>query len=79
MALRRVVNKAAVAVARKLTVAIWHVLQGHWNKTLDETTTPLTKLRKLATDLGLSTLKELGYASKIAFQEQNGIGVHGIR
>lgn len=85
VALRRGVNKAgspiiqpplvpsassAVAVARKLTVAIWHVLQGHWNKTLEETTTLLTKLSKLATDLGLPTLKELGYASKLAFQEQ---------
>ena len=70
VALRRGRNKAAVAVARKLTVAIWHVMQGHWNKTLDENTTLLTKLSKLATDLGLPTLKELGYTSKAAFQEK---------
>ena len=70
VALRRGQNKAAVAVARKLTVAIWHVLQGHWNKTLEETTTLLTKLAKLATELGVGTLRELGYASKLAFQEQ---------
>jgi transposase len=70
VALRRGTNKAAVAVARKLTVAVWHVLQGHWNKALEETTTLLTKLAKLATELGVSTLQELGYASKVAFQEQ---------
>jgi transposase len=70
VALRRGRNKAAVAVARKLTVAIWHVLQGHWNKTLEETTTLLTKLDKLATDLGVPTLTELGYANKIAFREK---------
>lgn len=70
VALRRGQNKAAVAVARKLTVAVWHVLQGHWNKALEETTTLLTKLTKLATELGVATLQELGYASKIAFQEQ---------
>jgi len=70
IALRRGQNKAAVAVARKLTVAVWHVLQGHWNQTLEESTTLLTKLTKLATELGLSTLQELGYASKAAFQEQ---------
>jgi hypothetical protein len=70
VALRRGTNKAAVAIARKLTVAIWHVLQGHWNKALEETTTLLTKLAKLATELGVSTLQELGYASKVAFQEQ---------
>jgi transposase len=70
VALRRGRNKAATAVARKLTVAIWHVMQGHWNKTLDETSTLLTKLDKLATDLGVPTLQELGYASKLAFREQ---------
>jgi transposase len=70
VALRRGQNKAAVAVARKLTVAVWHVMQGHWNKALEETTTLLTKLTKLATELGVPTLKELGYASKTAFQEQ---------
>ena len=45
-------------------------MQGHWNKALEETTTLLTKLTKLATELGVPTLKELGYASKLAFQEQ---------
>lgn len=70
VAFRRGPNKAAVAVARKLTVAVWHVLKGHWNQALEETTTLLTKLTKLATELGVQTLKELGYASKIAFQEQ---------
>ena len=70
VALRRGTNKAAVAVARKLTVAVWHVLMGHWNKALEENSTLLTKLGKLATDLGVPTLKELGYASKVAFQEQ---------
>lgn len=69
VALRRGQNKAAVAVA-KLTVAVWHVMQGHWNKALEETTTLLTKLSKLATELGVPTLRELGYASKLAFQEQ---------
>ena len=70
VALRRGMNKAAVAVARKLTVAVWHVLKGHWNQALEETTTLLTKLMKLATELGVGTLRELGYASKLAFQAQ---------
>jgi transposase len=70
VALRRGTNKAAVAVARKLTVAVWHVLRGHWNKALEENSTLLTKLAKLATELGVATLQELGYASKLAFQEQ---------
>jgi len=70
VALRRGTNKAAVAVARKLAVASWHILKGHWNKLLEETTTLLTKLFKLATELGVSTLHELGYDSKATFQEK---------
>jgi transposase len=70
VALRRGVNKAAVAVARKLTVAVWHVLKGHWNRALDENTTLITKLAKLATELGVATLKQLGYEGKSAFQQQ---------
>jgi transposase len=57
VALRRGQNKAAVAVARKLTVAISHVRQGHWNKTLEETTTLLTKLLKRKTELIESPLQ----------------------
>lgn len=70
VALRRGVNKAAVAVARKLITAAWHVLKGHWSKALEENTTLLIKLTKLATELGVATLKELGYVSKVAFQER---------
>jgi len=70
VALRRGVNKAAVALARKLTVAVWHVLKGHWNRALDENTTLITKLAKLATELGVATLHQLGYESKTAFQAQ---------
>ncbi|MDQ3623626.1 MAG: IS110 family transposase [Verrucomicrobiota bacterium] len=69
VALRRGLNKAAVAVARKLAVAVWHVLTGHWNQALEETPALTTKLRKLATELGIATLNQLGYASKAAFQE----------
>jgi transposase len=70
VAMRRGTNKAAVAVARKLTVAVWHVLKGNWNKLLDETSTLLTKLFKLATELGADTLQELGYAGKTDFQDK---------
>jgi hypothetical protein len=39
-------------------------------QSVDENSTLLTKLMKLATELGVPTLKELGYASKVAFREQ---------
>ena len=68
-------------VARKLCVAIWHVLSGHAIGALE----PLLRLRtklatgrvrptgglgKLATELGLPAIKALGYKSKTAFIEQ---------
>lgn len=70
VAARRGRNKAAVAVARKLCVAIWHVLRGHVIGTLERLDSLETKLGKLATDLGLPAIKALGYQSKDAFLQQ---------
>src|SRR5438132_1148833 len=52
IALRRGRNKAAVAVARKLCVAVWHVMQGHVIGAIERLDTLHAKLHKLATDLG---------------------------
>ncbi len=70
VAARRRRNKAAVAVARKLCVAIWHVLSGHLIGALEPFVRLQTKLGKLATELGLVQIKALGYESKTAFIEQ---------
>lgn len=64
--MRRRVNRAAVAVARKLTVA----LKGRWSVVDEPGQTLLTKLHKLATELGVATLKELGYAGKEDFRQK---------
>ena len=70
LAMRRGRNKAAVAVARKLCVAVWHLLQGHLIGALERLDTLETKLGKLATQLGLATIKAQGYESKAAFIAQ---------
>lgn len=70
VAARRGRNRAAVAVARKLCVAVWHVLQGHPIGALERLDTLQTKLGKFATELGLPAIKALGYESKTAFIEQ---------
>ena len=70
VALRRGANRAAVAVARKLTVAVWHMMKDHWSAALELTKTLTTKIFKLATELGVETLKKLGYSSKTEFQEK---------
>ncbi len=66
VAARRGRNKAAVAVARKLCVAIWHVLSGHVMGALEPPPRLQTKLGKLATDLGVPAIKALGYQNKDA-------------
>jgi transposase len=70
VAARRGRNKAAVAVARKLCVAVWHLLQGHVIGALERLDTLETKLGKLATELGVATIKAQGYKSKAAFIAQ---------
>jgi transposase len=67
VAMRRGRNKAAVAVARKLCVAVWHVMQGHVIGAIERMDTLHTKLHKLATELGVPTIKQLGFDTKEAF------------
>jgi hypothetical protein len=64
VATRRGRNKAAVAVARKLCVAVWHVMQGHVIGAIERMDTLHTKLHKLATELGVSAIKSQGYETK---------------
>ena len=70
VAARRGRNKAAVAVARKLCVAVWHVMKGHVIGAIDRLDTLHTKLHKLATELGLPAVKALGYETKEAFVQK---------
>ena len=70
IAMRRGRNIAAVAVARKLCVAVWHVMQGHVIGAIERMDTLHTKLHKLATELGVPTIKQLGYETKEAFVQK---------
>ena len=70
VAARRGSNRAAVAVARKLCVAVWHVMQGHVIGAIERMDTLHTKLHKLATDLGVPTIKQLGFETKEAFVQK---------
>lgn len=67
VAARRGRNKAAVAVARKLCVALWHVLMGHSIGALERLDTLITKLSKFATEVGPAALKALGFNNKTDF------------
>lgn len=67
VAARRGRNRAAVAVARKLCVALWHVLMGHSIGALERLDTLTTKLSKFATEVGPAALKALGFNNKTDF------------
>lgn len=70
VAARRGRNKAAVAVARKLCVAVWHVLMGHVIGALERLDTLETKLSKFATEIGPAALTALGYNNKADFVQK---------
>ncbi len=64
---------AVVAIARKLTVSIWYLLRGLFTPLQQIDTSLEVKLVKLATAIGVKSLRHLGYASKTAFiQESRG-------
>lgn len=69
LAMKKTRNVAVSAVARKLTVAIWHLLKGHFT-TLTEISKHLeVKLLKLATLLGKENLKDMGFQERNEFIE----------
>jgi len=70
VAARRGRNKAAVAVARKLCVALWHVLMGHVIGALDRLDTLEIKLSKFATEMGSAALRAFGFNNKADFVEK---------
>jgi len=60
-------NQAAAAVARKITVAVWHLLMGHFTPLLEVTDHLRAKLLRLATVIGKDGIKTLGFDDRDAF------------
>lgn len=58
---------AVAAVARKLAVAIWHLLKGHYCEMLEASEHLIVKLYKIATVIGKEALKEMGFAKRSDF------------
>jgi hypothetical protein len=62
-------NQAAAAVARKLTVSVWHLLMGHFTLLIEVTDHLRVKLLRLATVIGKDGIKALGFDDRDAFVE----------
>ena len=58
---------AVAAVARKLTVSIWHLLMGHFTPLVEAGEHLRTKLLKLATLLGKDALRTMGFDHRTAW------------
>ena len=67
LAMKKERNIAVSAVARKLTVAIWHLLKGNFTALTELSKHLEMKLLKLATLLGKEKLSEAGFTNRNAF------------
>ena len=67
LAMKKTRNVAVSAVARKLTVAIWHLLKGHFTALTVISKHLETKLLKIATLLGKESLRKAGFENRNAF------------
>jgi transposase len=63
-------NVAVAAVARKLTVSIWYLMRGLFTPLKQIDRSLQVKLGKLATAIGVKTLRLRGYASRKEFLEE---------
>ena len=62
-------NLAVAAIARKMAVAVWHLMMGRWTE-LEEVDRPLAlKVGKMISQIGSAGLKKLGKKRK-AFREE---------
>ena len=67
--MRKGANKATVAVARKMVVAAWYLLNGLMPREIADEKQMRAKLKKIAETLTAPILKTLGYDSSRAFIE----------
>jgi len=63
-------NVAIAAIARKLTVSIWYMMRGLFAPLKQVDVTLHAKLGKIATDIGVKKLRQLGYQTKKAFIQE---------
>ena len=62
-------NLATCALARKMTVYVWHILMGHPTPNATPDPAFVHKLSKLASELGKDTLETLGFKSAKEYVE----------
>lgn len=61
-------NIAVAALARKLVVSVWYLLRGFFTPLTELTHTLEVKMHKIASEIGLQRLREMGYQSLAEFE-----------
>lgn len=70
-------NKVVCAVARKLTLYSWHIMRGDPTPNRDGEALFRRKMKRLASDLGIDRMKELGFATRSDFAEKHVTRIYG--
>lgn len=66
--MRKGTNIAVAALARKLVVSVWYLLKGMFTPLVELHASLLTKIHKIATEIGKTRILELGFQSVITFE-----------
>ena len=70
LSFRRGQNIATVAVARKIAVACWYLMQGRFTQMEEAPAIIHRKIRKLATAIGKAKIQDMGYKTMEEFKEE---------
>lgn len=68
--MRKGTNIAVAALARKLVTSIWYLLKGFFTPMTEVTAHIQIKMHKIATEIGKSRLRELGYKKLVEFEAE---------
>jgi transposase len=68
--MRRGTNIAVTALARKLVVSVWYLLKGFFTPMTELNEQICVKMHKIASRIGKSRLRRMGYPTLAAFEEE---------
>lgn len=68
--MRKGTNIAVAALARKLVVSVWYLLKGFFTPMTEITEQLRAKMHKIASEVGKARLRQMGYPSVAAFEEE---------
>lgn len=68
--MRKGINIAVAALARKLVVSVWYLLKGFFTPLTEITAAIRIKIHKIASEIGKTRIRAMGYASNATFERE---------